>query len=258
MVWPMARWLLVLTLLLAACGGDDSESSSTTSGPPTVGLDTDNPTLPDKPGTEATGTPTGTPTDSSTGPSATRPAATTTTEDDGPPVVLEGDGLGAEPFGAPVDEVIAALTLRWAPPDEDSGWIPAGSSPYGVCPGNEVRVVEWRGFRVYFSDGPTPHGPAGKRHFFSWQYLAADLDHPAPDQGGNRPVLKTAESISVGASVPALQKAYGDKLELFDEEAGGGPFFGVQLPDGGIFGSLTTIEPSGVVRSMTGGGGCGE
>jgi hypothetical protein len=240
-----AMILAVVLLLAGACddGRTDAQPSSTTTTTlGSIGIDTEFPTAP--PETEP--------------PTTRAPATTSTTEDEGPPVVLRGDGLGAHRFGDPVDEVIAGLTLRWAPPDQDSGWVPAGSSPIGVCPGNEVRVVEWQGFSVLFSDGPTPFGPGGRRHFFSWTYQARDLDRPAPDPGGNRPRLTTPEGISVGMTVADLQRAYGQRLEIFDEEGGPGPSFGVQTADGGLFGSLTSVEPGGIIRNIIGGGGCGE
>jgi hypothetical protein len=194
------------------------------------------------------------------GPAAvpTRPSATATTDpetDEGPPVILKGDGIGAFLFGAEPDQVIAGLTLRWGPPDGDSGWIAAGSSPYGPCPGTVVRGVNWRGFTVLFSDGATPRGTAGTRHFFTWEYQVDDPDRPAPDRGGNRPALKTANGVSVGATVQALQRAYGDRLELFDE-APAGPQFGVQTSEGGIYGSVTSLDPRGIVRTIVAGGGC--
>jgi hypothetical protein len=58
-------------------------------------------------------------------------------------------------------------------------------------------------------------------------------------------------------TVQALQAAFGDALELFDEPPRG-PQFGVQTPEGGLFGSVTSLEPSGIVRSIVSGGGCGE
>lgn len=185
-------------------------------------------------------------------------SATTAPEDDeGPPVVLRGDGIGAFTFGADPDQVLAGLTLRWGPPDGDSGWVTAGSSRYGPCPGTVVRGVNWRGFTVLFSDGATPRGRAGTRHFFTWDYQVDDPTRPAPDRGGNRPALTTANGVSVGATVRALQRAYGDRLELF-EEPPAGPQFGVQTPEGGLYGSLTSLEPSGIARSIVSGGGCGE
>ncbi|HLF40253.1 MAG TPA: hypothetical protein VI854_02145, partial [Acidimicrobiia bacterium] len=213
-----------------------------------VGVDTVAPPLPD---TDPPAT--------ATAPPVTGPATTPVTGDEGPPVVLRGNGIGAFAFGAAVDPVIVGLTLRWGPPDSDSGWGPAASSPFGLCPGGEVRAVGWRGFDVLFSDGPTPHGPGGRRHFFTWEYRAASTDTPEPDPGGSRPPLQTEAGISVGSSVAQLQQAYGAKLELFeDEEGGGGSAFGVQLPDGGIYGFTTSNDPGGRVRSIIGGGGCGE
>ena len=190
----------------------------------------------------------------------TRPAPSTSTtdpDDEGPPVVLEGDGIGAFRFGAAPDEVIAGLTLRWGPPDGDTGWITPGASPYGDCPGTVVRGVDWRGFTVLFSDGATPLGQAGTRHFFTWIYQVGDPAQPAADRGGNRPRLQTANGVSVGATVKALQAAWGEALELFDEPPRG-PQFGVQTSDGGLFGSVTGLDPGGIVRSIVSGGGCGE
>ncbi|HET9771234.1 MAG TPA: hypothetical protein VFS16_10120, partial [Acidimicrobiia bacterium] len=177
--------------------------------------------------------------------------------DEGPAVVLRGDGIGAFRFAAAPDEVMAGLTLRWGPPDADTGWIAAPDSPYGVCPGSVVRGVEWRGFTVLFSDGATPWGAAGSRHFFTWEYHVADPARPGPDPGGNRPRLETAGGVSVGVRVQVLQRAYGGALELFDEPPRG-PQFGVQTPEGGLFGSLTGLDPGGIVRSIVSGGGCGE
>jgi hypothetical protein len=195
------------------------------------------------------------------GPGTTAPAKPEPTapapDDEGPPVVLKGDGIGAFRFGAVPDQVIAGLTLRWGPPDGDSDWIAAGSSPYGPCPGTVVRGVSWRGFTVLFSDGATPRGKAGTRHFFTWTYQVDDPARPAPDKGGNRPALKTATGVSVGATVSALQAAYGERLELF-EEPPDGPQFGVQTAEGGLYGSVTGLEASGIVRTIVSGGGCGE
>jgi hypothetical protein len=187
----------------------------------------------------------------------TTPPTTTAPVDEGPAVVLRGDGIGAFRFGAAPDEVIVGLTLRWGPPDGDTGWIPAAQSPFGGCPGTVVRGVSWRGFTVLFSDGATPQGRAGTRHFFTWEYEVDDPARPAPDRGGNRPPLQTVTGATVGMTVQALQGAYGETLELFDEPPRG-PQFGVQTSEGGLFGSVTGLNPAGVVRSIVSGGGCGE
>ncbi|MDQ3946010.1 MAG: hypothetical protein M3357_12840, partial [Actinomycetota bacterium] len=87
------RVLLVTGLLVAgACddGGTGAQPVSTTT-MAGAGIDTEVPTAP-----------------AETQPLATPPPDTTaTTEDEGPPVVLRGDGLGAHRFGDDVDEVIA-------------------------------------------------------------------------------------------------------------------------------------------------------
>jgi hypothetical protein len=186
----------------------------------------------------------------------TAAAPTTTTTDEGPPIVLKGDGLGVFLFGADPNQVIVGLTLRWGPPDGDTGWVPPGSTRYGPCPGTVVRAVNWRGFAVLFSDGATPRGQAGVRHFFTWEYQVDDPAHPGPDPGGNRPPLKAANGVTVGVTVATLQRAYGNALELFDEPPGG-PQFGVVTPDGDLYGSLTDLTATGIVKSIVSGGGCG-
>ena len=186
----------------------------------------------------------------------TAQAPTTAPVGEGPPVVLKGDGIGAFIFGANPDQVIAGLTLRWGPPDGDTGWIAAGTTAYGPCPGNVARAVNWRGFAVLFSDGATPRGPAGVRHFFTWEYQVDDPTHPALDKGGNRPALKTADGVTVGVTVATLQRVYGSALELFDEPPTG-PQFGVETPEGAFYGSVTGTDPGGIVKTIVAGGGCG-
>jgi hypothetical protein len=189
-------------------------------------------------------------------PATTAGPVTTTTNSEGPPIVLKGDGIGAFVFGADPDQVIAGLTLRWGPPDGDTGWVAPGSTPYGACPGTVVRAVSWRGFAVLFSDGATPRGQAGVRHFFTWEYQVDDPARPAPDRGGNRPPLKAANGVTVGVTVATLQQAYGNALELFNDPPGG-PQFGVVTPDGDLFGALTDLTANGIVKTIVSGGGCG-
>ena len=107
------------------------------------------------------------PTDGPAATSATTSPTTAPADDEGPPVILKGDGIGAFLFGADPDQVLAGLTLRWGPPDGDSGWVAARSSPYGPCPGTVVRGVDWRGFTVLFSDGATPWGKSMANRYAS-------------------------------------------------------------------------------------------
>ena len=62
--------------------------------------------------------------------------------------------------------------------------------------------------------------------------------------------------MSVGVTVAALQKAWGQALELFDEPPGG-PQFGVETAEGAFYGSLTSLDAGGIVKTIVAGGGCG-
>ena len=118
-------------------------------------------------------------------------------EDEGPAVVLSSDGIGAFAFGAESDPVIAGLTLRWGPPDDDTGWVSAGSSPFGACPGTVVRAVNWKGLKVLFSDGGTPWGAAGRHHLFRWEYRPDDPP-PGPEVGIDPATVQATGSPLVG------------------------------------------------------------
>ena len=90
-------------------------------------------------------------------------------------------------------------------------------------------AVNWRGFTVLFSDGATPRGQAGTRHFFTWVYQVDDPAHPAPDPGATGPRSRPPAGVSVGATVPGAPGAPTARaLELFDEPPGGPP---VRRPD---------------------------
>lgn len=182
----------------------------------------------------------------------------------GSPVVLREDGLGDTlRFGAATDTIIVALTLRWGPPDRDSGWLestPEPTRPFDVeCPGTRVRGVSWGQFTVVFTDGQSPHGPpAPKGHFFTWIYAVTNVADPRPDPGGNRPPLETAAGISVGATVAELRAAYGDGLNLYDDSTEEGVVTsGPGFAAAGLYGTLTGLEPEAqILRMVGGGGGC--
>jgi hypothetical protein len=254
----IAASLAAVAVVTAACQSEPrrvevgSTGGTATTTPPAAVIETVPPDAPEQPAAPTTNPP--------AIPATPAPPTTAPPEEEGPPVVLREDGLADTlRFGTKPDTVIAGLTLRWGPPESDSGWAPtAGGTAFGPeCPGTQLRAVSWGRFHVLFTDGPSPHGPAGQNHFFSWVYLADNRSDPRPDPGGNRPRLTTAAGISVGSTVADLQGAYGSGLNLYDEHseeglATGGPGFAAA----GMFGSLTSLDPGGRVSRIVGGGGC--
>jgi len=107
-------------------------------------------------------------------------------------------------------------TLRWGPPDGDSGWV--ALRPPTAPARDVVRGVNWRGSLVLFSTVPT-HEAGRTRHFFTWEYQVDDPAHPPPTRGGTGRRSKRRRRV-VGATVKA-SSAYGDRLELFYEAPDG-------------------------------------
>ncbi len=111
-----------------------------------------------------------------------------------PEIVLKADGLGAVSFGATPSETIAILTSALGNPTKDTGWVDS-FSPYGTCPGDSIRGVEWNNLHVLFGD--TLHG---KEAFFGFEYVNRD--------GAIDPILKTEKSITLGANKDTITTAY--------------------------------------------------
>lgn len=111
-----------------------------------------------------------------------------------PEIVLKADGLGAVAFGATPSETIAILTSAFGAPTKDTGWIDS-FSPYGICPGEKIRGVEWNNLHVLFGDTLF-----GKQAFFGFEYVNRT--------GINEPVLKTEKLITLGATKTQIQTAY--------------------------------------------------
>ncbi len=203
--------------------------------------------------TEAAATTTSptTSTTSSTSTSTTTSTTTTTTTTVPPgPLVLHTEGISDFFFGISAPDAIAALTALLGPPDEDSGWIDS-FSPYGTCPGTEVRMLRWRRLQVFLTNGNTPWGAAGGRHFFL--YRASEWVDPV-----SAPDMATLAGIILGSSVADLQAAYGDDLVVRDDFIYG-PLWEVEDPvDRWMSGSLTGLTPADLVRSINSGYGCGE
>jgi hypothetical protein len=159
---------------------------------------------------------------------------------------LTAIGIGPHEFGASDDDVVAALVAELGAPVDDRTE-PALSSSYGVCPGGQVRVVEWGGFVVLFSDGATPYAPGGSMTFFDWQLR---------NLGAATPPLETTAGIALGDSVTALRAAYPD-VTIGDDEILG-PSFRVGTAADALRGGLSSTGDDGAVVALAAGSACGE
>jgi len=166
-----------------------------------------------------------------------------------PGVVPDVTGLGVVAFGEPAEVALPRLTSALGAPDGDSGWRPVTTAFVG-CPGTLVRTARWDGLTVYLSDGPTGFAPAGRRHVFAWELVAADGGIPFATRLGVRPgmTLEVVRRLHAGGEVV---------LEA------GGPGFDTQVrlgPPGGpvLRASATGAQDAATLRWLSGGQGCGE
>jgi hypothetical protein len=242
-----ARALLVLALVTVAAACSESTSSPTTSVtvelPAVTTSTTTTTTMP--PTTTAAPTTTTTTTTTTTEPEATTTEPVTTE----PPVVrelvLRPGGIGAASFGAEPDGVIDYLGSFLGAPTSDSGW--TEPDEFALCPGTEVRRVEWGVLRIGFGDVST--FATDRRHVYSWQY---GLDGQI---GGEPQGLRTENGPGLGTSVADLVAAYPDVALYEGDEELFPP--GFELDDG-FFGFLTGLADDDVVTEMFGGYFCGE
>ncbi len=190
-------------------------------------------------------------------PTTTTVATTTTTTPTtlapaGPAFVLIPGGFQSIPFGLEPDGVVAQVATAFGEPTDDTGWIP--SSDLGPCPGDEVRQVSWGELSLLFSNEVTPFAAPGARHFTSWIYTGP----ASPDDTG----LKTGTGIGIGSTRGQLDAAYGERLQIFEDQIFG-TTFRVDYEDGGddyiyLAGALTDPGPDAVVIGLSGGRSCGE
>ncbi len=257
----MIRTFVVLALLVAACGSaadtGTSVAPTTTTTAPTI--TTTAPTTTTAAPTTTTTPPPPTTTTAATTTTTSVATTTTTTTTAPPAVTLTREGISAAPewvfsgpewvyFGLPADEAVAAVSAVLDAPDEDSGWVDALSSPFGVCPPPEVRVVRWGGLSMFLTTADTDFWLGGVPHFFAFSYTGAP------------PAAATPEGITVGSTVAELRAAYGPDLALeeasFDPSTG---FWSVLLyPSTGLWGYTTGLGDDDLVTSINGGSGCGE
>jgi hypothetical protein len=179
---------------------------------------------------------------------ASTSGATTTSVAETPigPLSLTGSGIGFQTFGEPADQVVAAIESELGTPIDDREE-EAFSSSYGVCPGNRIRVVEWGGFVVLFSDGATPYSPGGSFTFFDWQLR---------NLGAATPPLETPAGIGLGDSAATVRAAYPSARIEADEILG--PVFRVGAAPDELRGNLTSTNDDGTITGLAAGSACGE
>lgn len=166
----------------------------------------------------------------------------------GDPLALTATGIGAQRFGLAAEVVIDALTQELGAPSEDRVET-AFSSSYGVCPGEQVRIVEWGGFVVLFTDGDTLFASGGTSlTFFDWRLR---------DLGAATPPLQTPEGIDLGDTTADVRSAYGSAVEVSDDDFMG-PSFQVGVAPDQLRGSLTSVNDDGTVVGLAAGSSCGE
>jgi hypothetical protein len=180
--------------------------------------------------------------------SSTTSTSSTTTTTISPVVrelVLRLDGVGQAAFGADPDGVVEYVQSLLGAPTGDTGWVDPSS--FALCPGNEVRRVDWGVLSLLFSD-ETPVA-AGRRHFFAWEYGREDQLGAEP-QG-----LATSGGTTLGSRVVDLRAEFPDVAVNPGEEDGVIPpnFY---LNDN-FRGLLTGAADDDVVTVMFGGYGCG-
>jgi hypothetical protein len=242
--------VILLALLVVALGRESPPPPGTTRAAP----ETSTTTSTTRPSTTTTSSTTSSIPDTTTTSEATTTTAstTTTTALTAELFTLRGDGLDVVDFGDPPEPVIAALTAAFGSPDEDNGWIEATTSPYGVCPGEQVRGVRWRDLLVLFSDGDTPYGTANPMgHFFAY---VDSIFHDQRDPLG----FETEEEIGLGSTRAELEDAYGDQVTITEDEVFG-VFFEIEVPDPAVlWGHLEDASSGAPITDIRGGSGCGE
>lgn len=233
---------LLAGLVLLGC---TQEASS----PPTTVVITLPPTTTTTTTTTVPPTTTSTTTTSTTTPTTTttEPGPTTTTE----PAFVEAlvlgpDGLGSVRFGADPNGAIDYIVSFLGSPTADTGWV--ASDDFALCPGDEVRRIEWGVLQLEFGDVSV--FAVDRLHVYAWHYgLSGQL--------GEDPVgLRTPEGIGLGSTLAEVTEVYPD-VQLFDGDQD------LSIPPQFVlsdmfYGFSTGLGPDDVVTEMFSGYRCGE
>ncbi len=220
-----------VALLAAGCSDESSSpGTTTTTAAPTATV------------AETTTTVAATTTAPATSTTTSTPASTTTTIKVVIGLALSATGLGDALFDADADGVVEYVNSILGIPTTDSGWIDPVATG-AVCPGNEVRFVDWKDLSLFFTDDGS-----GVRHFASFTYGPAFGSTIAPYG------LATDAGVGVGSTVASLRAAY-PAAAVNPDDGFTGPNF--QIEDG-LYGFLTGADDTDTIISFVGGFGCGE
>jgi hypothetical protein len=227
----------LMAMAITACSNADSTKELPVATAPPVPPSTTTTTLPPVTQPPATEPP-------ATTVAPTTTEAATTTVVPGVSLTLRGDGIGTTFFGAESEGVLAYVESVLGPPTGDTGLVSAFDSPFGVCPGSQVRGVSWYDLVLLFSDASdvSSSGP----HLFHFQYGGTD--------GATKPEGVTTDAgLAIGDTVARLQELYPD-AQVIDDELFGPTFFS---PDG-LSGYLSSAAADGTIGIISGGQACGE
>lgn len=240
---PLRRVVLVAAVVVAAACTQETSSPPTTVEVTLPATTTSTTTTVAPTTTSTTSTTTSTTT---TEPDPTTTSSTTTTE---VPfvtaLVLGQEGLGPARFGAEPNGVIDYVVSFLGSPTADTGWV--APDEFALCPGDEVRRIEWGSLRLSFGDVST--FAVDRLHLYAWQY---GID----GQLGEDPVgLRTEDGIGLGSTVAELLAAH-PEAELYE---GDDELFppGFSITDS-FFGFTTGLDADDLVTELFSGYFCGE
>jgi hypothetical protein len=134
-------------------------------------------------------------------------------------------GLGRARFGDTFDKTIQFVSGVLGQEDEDSDW-GSSATKFGLCPGNEARLVRWGWLVLFFVDS-SPYGD-GRRHFAGWRY-GQDVDENALYPQG----LAMSGGLAPGATLADVRKAYPDAVTVMPADEHGPDRFRVGTSFGG-------------------------
>ena len=165
------------------------------------------------------------------------------------PFRLKANGIGQIPFGTATEFALLELALMGdaefeGAPDEDTGWVPAFNSPFGVCPNDDVRMVRWGNVFTFFTRTGLAEGS-----FFHWQVRGF---------GGYKDMkLATPQGLRVGDKRGQLELLY-NVVSVFLVDPFNFYRFVVADNPTGISGTISNDFIGGEITYMQAGIGCGE